>query len=107
MNRTLVGFAAVLLTVSGAMAAKIMDTAGGRIWTNEKGMTLYERVQDKKNKSGCYVACAKEWPPYMSAADAKPAAAGSTVIDRTDGTKQWAYEGIQPMHSTKTKSVAT
>jgi predicted lipoprotein with Yx(FWY)xxD motif len=92
MKLILAGFAAVLLTVSGAMAAKTMDTAAGKIWTDEKGMTLYERAQDKKNESGCYDACAKEWPAYIAAADAK-ATAEWTVIDRKDGTKQWAYDG--------------
>lgn len=92
MKMMLAGFAAVLLAASGAMAAKTMDTASGKIWTDEKGMTLYVRGEDEANKSGCYDACAKEWPPYVAAADAK-ATDEWTVIDRTDGTKQWAYDG--------------
>jgi predicted lipoprotein with Yx(FWY)xxD motif len=92
MKPILAGFAAVLLTVSGAMAAKTMDTKAGKIWTDDKGMTLYERSQDKDGKSGCYDACTKEWPPYAAAADAKPADEW-TIIDRTDGTKQWVYDG--------------
>jgi len=66
------------------MAAKTMDTAAGKIWTDEKGMTLYERGQDEKDKSGCFDACAKEWPHYFAAADAKPTAEGRSSTAPAD-----------------------
>jgi predicted lipoprotein with Yx(FWY)xxD motif len=36
-------------------------------------------------------SCAKLWPPVLAAADAKPVGKW-TILDRKDGTKQWAYE---------------
>ena len=37
--------------------------------------------------------CAGVWPPALASADAK-AVGNWTVIDRPDGRKQWAYEGM-------------
>lgn len=92
MKRIFAGFAAVLLAVSGAMAAKTMDTSIGKVWTDDKGMTLYVFSKDEANKSNCYDECAKEWPPYLSAADAK-AEGKWTLVERTDGSKVWAFDG--------------
>ena len=36
--------------------------------------------------------CTQLWPPMPAGADAKPVGK-FTVVDRTDGTKQWAYDG--------------
>ena len=60
-------------------------------------MTLYTFDKDAKNKSNCYDQCAKNWPPFMAAADAK-AAGDWTIVDRDDGTKMWAYDG-QPLYT--------
>ncbi len=38
-------------------------------------------------------ACTSIWPPFYADADAKPVGKW-TVIDRPDGRKQWAYEGL-------------
>lgn len=35
--------------------------------------------------------CVQHWPPMLASADAKPVG-NFSVIDRTDGTKQWAYK---------------
>ena len=37
--------------------------------------------------------CVQLWPPAYAAADAKPVGKW-TIVDRTDGKKQWAYEGL-------------
>ena len=64
----------------------------GKIYGDAKDMTLYTYDKDEASKSNCYDKCAVNWPPYM--AEAGAAAEGEwTIIDRTDGTKQWAYEG--------------
>lgn len=38
------------------------------------------------------VSCTTAWPPLFANADAKPAGKW-TIFDRTDGHKQWAYDG--------------
>lgn len=64
--------------------------------TDAKGMTLYSFDKDTGGVSACYGDCATKWPPYLGkAGDAMTE--GWTLVDRTDGTKQWAYDG-KPMY---------
>ena len=87
-NLTVAIFTATLLGSSlAAMAGMIMDS---------KGMTLYIFDKDQGGVSACYDACATKWPPYLGKADDK-LTEGWTLVDRTDGTKQWAYDG-KPMY---------
>ena len=75
MERIALGIAALLVASTVAFAAgpaKTMDTAAGKVWTDDKGMTLYTFDDDRKGKSNCYDDCAKGWPPFTAAADAKP-----------------------------------
>ena len=83
----------IMLSATAALAAPMeADSSMGKIYTDEKGMTLYTYDKDEAGKSNCYDECAVNWPPYMAAADA--VAEGEwTIVDRTDGSKQWAYEG--------------
>src|SRR5216683_7976235 len=100
MKRIALGLAVLLVTASAAFAAgatKTMDTAAGKVFTDDKGMTLYTFDKDDKGKSNCYDQCAKAWPPYAAAADAK-AEGDWTIVDRTDGTKMWAYDG-KPLYT--------
>jgi predicted lipoprotein with Yx(FWY)xxD motif len=98
MRRIALGFAALLVAGAAAFAAaKTMDTAAGKVWTDDKGMTLYTFDKDEKGKSNCYDQCAKAWPPYTAAADAK-AEGDWTIVDRTDSTKMWAYDG-KPLYT--------
>lgn len=92
--------AAALLTLTGAAfaddyaggAIKTTDIGGKMVITNEAGMTLYTFDKDAVGVSNCYDQCAINWPPAIAAADA--AADGDfTLVDRTDGTKIWAYKG--------------
>jgi len=95
MKSTAIGLAVVLATVASAYAmepAKLMEGPSGKIWTDEKGMTLYTFDKDEGGKSNCYDKCATAWPPLAAAADAKAEGEWS-VVDRTDGTKMWAYDG--------------
>ena len=95
MKSAMIGFAALLATAAAAYAAepaKVMDSSAGKIWTDAKGMTLDTFDKDEKGTSNCYDKCAAAWPPLAAAADAK-AEDEWTVIDRTDGTKMWAYDG--------------
>jgi len=56
------------------------------------GKTLYTYAKDAADKSACVDQCAKNWPPFGAAADAK-AQGDWTIIARADGSKQWVYKG--------------
>lgn len=88
MNLLTAFFAVSLLgSTVAALAGMIMDG---------KGNTLYIFDKDVGGKPSCYDACAAKWPPYLGKADDK-LTEGWTLVDRTDGTKQWAYDG-KPMY---------
>ena len=100
MKRPTFAFVALFMTASAVVAAepaKVMETSAGKIYTDDKGMTLYIFDKDETNKSNCYDDCATNWPPFMAPADAK-AEGEWTVVERTDGTKMWAYEG-KPLYT--------
>ena len=95
MKISVLAFSALFLAAAPGLAAepaKTMDTSAGKVYTDEKGMTLYIFDKDEANKSNCYDDCAKAWPPFMAAADAQPEGEW-TIVERSDGTKMWAYEG--------------
>ena len=85
--------ALIMLSATASLAAPMeADSSMGKIYTDEKGMTLYPYDKDEAGTSTCYDKCAVNWPPYMAAADT--AAEGDwTIVERTDGSKQWAYDG--------------
>ena len=94
------GLAAVLIGTTAALAdepAKVMDSSAGKIYTDAKGMTLYTFDKDAGGKSNCDGDCAAKWPPLMAGADAK-AEGEWTIVDRSDGSKMWAYEG-KPLYT--------
>jgi predicted lipoprotein with Yx(FWY)xxD motif len=68
------------------------DTAAGRILTTPDGMTVYTFDNDSPGSSSCYGECAEEWPPVTASSEAQPFGEMS-IIERTDGTRQWAYDG--------------
>ncbi len=95
----LVGAAALSLFATSAFAAdyvggaiKSSDIGGKEVLTDANGMTLYTFDKDAVGVSNCYDKCAVAWPPALAAADAKPEG-DFTLVDRTDGTKVWAYKG--------------
>ena len=96
MMRLTLGLSAALLAMSAAAAlaqpAMEADSSKGKIFTDHKGMALYTFDKDEPNKSTCYDQCAQNWPPLMAAADAKPEGEW-TIVERTDGTRMWAYDG--------------
>ena len=87
--------AALLLSTAASYADdawKVAEVGGAKIYTDAKGMTLYTFDKDEAGKSNCYDKCATNWPPFAASADAK-AEGEWTIVDRTDGTKMWAYDG--------------
>jgi predicted lipoprotein with Yx(FWY)xxD motif len=100
MKRAAMAIGLVLALATGAAAegpAKVMKTAKGQVLADEKGMTLYVFDKDTANSSACYDTCAKNWPPFMASAKAKPEGEW-TVVERKDGTKMWAYDG-KPLYT--------
>lgn len=64
----------------------------GMALTDEKGMTLYTYKDDPDGQSVCYKRCARAWPPVKAAPGAKPTGKLS-IIERKDGSRQYAYDG--------------
>ena len=68
------------------------DSEAGPIMTTPEGMTVYTFDKDTAGTSACYGDCASAWPPVTADASAQPYG-NMTIVDRTDGTRQWAYKG--------------
>ncbi len=101
-------FAAALFALSGAAFAvepapapagvKLDKHGQGWILGDAKGMTLYTTILDQNpGKSACNDACAKLWPPFAAAEDAKPVG-DFAILSRNDGSKQWSYRG-KPLYA--------
>ena len=100
--RITMGLAAALLAASftGAFAAEPAmqgDSSMGKVWTDANGLTLYTFDKDEGGVSACYEQCAVNWPPFL-AADGAAAEGDWTIVERTDGTMQWAYDG-KPLYT--------
>lgn len=80
------GIASALLLAFGAAAQA--DTVA----TGAKDMTLYSFDKDSAGKSACYDACAANWPPYLGKAG-ETRGEGWTLVERSDGSLQWAHDG--------------
>jgi predicted lipoprotein with Yx(FWY)xxD motif len=85
------------MTVASPVVTATEHPSLGTILTNQ-GMTLYLYTPDEENFSNCYDQCAVNWPPLLVGGGAPVAGTGVTgelsVIDRTDGGRQVAYNGI-------------
>ncbi|WP_285960343.1 COG4315 family predicted lipoprotein [Pseudomonas tohonis] len=64
---------------------------------DHQGMTLYTFDKDAVGMSHCSGECAKNWPPLMAEAGAKAEGKWS-LIERDDGSSQWAYDG-KPLYT--------
>lgn len=96
--------AAVLALATNVMAENLPrnvpvdthDSSLGTVLTDKDEMTLYIFTRDEAGKSNCYGGCAQSWPPFEAGRRAQNSGAFS-VIERTDGSRQWAYDG-QPLY---------
>jgi predicted lipoprotein with Yx(FWY)xxD motif len=72
----------------------VRDIGSGRLFVNDEGFTLYTFKTDKQypGTSACIEECAAVWPPVAAPADAT-ATEDWSVIERQDGSSQWAYQG--------------
>lgn len=93
------GAAALALFATAAIAEdyvggaiKTMEIGGKEVLVGANDMTLYTFDKDAVGVTNCYDKCAENWPPLI--ADAGAVAEGDfTLVDRTDGSKMWAYKG--------------
>ena len=89
--------AATLALVAGSAYAAApvvtVETEKGAVLAGDNGMTLYTFRKDAAGMSNCYDKCAENWPPLM-ADEAAMADGEYSIIERTDGGKQWAKEGM-------------
>lgn len=72
------------------------DAALGHFLTGPEGMTLYVFGRDEDGVSNCYDACATAWPPLLAdqvAINPLSVPGSFSLIERTDGGMQVAYEG--------------
>lgn len=95
----LAGAAALAFLASPVLAAdyldgavKSVDIGGKMVLTDANGMTLYIFDKDERGVTNCYDDCAANWPPLF-ADDAAADTGDFTVVERTDGTRMWAYKG--------------
>jgi len=93
MKRMLVTLAAILITTSAGLAVgRSADTTAGKVYVNNRGMTLYMLSSDQPSRSTCYAKCTQIWPPYIASAGAKMKR-GWSIVTRQDGSRMWAYRG--------------
>lgn len=61
---------------------------------DSRGMSLYTFDRDRAytGASECDATCAKAWPPFVAAADARRVGAFG-ILRRDDGLRQWTYRG--------------
>ncbi len=69
------------------------QTSQGQVISTANGMTLYTFDKDAMGKSNCYGECAQNWPPYLASGGSYKPFGKMTIVSRTDGTQQWAYDG--------------
>lgn len=71
----------------------ILKGPRGHLLVDSKRMTLYFSDDDSPRHSACEGACARTWQPAEAWSLATATAADWTLIERRDGTHQWAYRG--------------
>lgn len=92
--KTLIAGTALSLFAGLAIAAPAgltMSDAG--VLVDGKGMTLYTFDKDAPGVSNCYGGCASSWPPFIAKSGAG-ANGDFTLVQRKDGSAQWAFKGM-------------
>jgi len=88
------GSSAAGTTSTSSSALRTAKIGGATVLTNAKGFTVYWFAPDTSTKSNCNGSCARYWPPVKGPVTAGPGVTGKlTVITRSSGSKQAAYNG--------------
>ena len=88
------GFNGPLLRGRGSINSGIDEPSLRR--ASLDGLTLYIFTRDSAGFSDCNAGCAEDWPPLYADRGAV-AADGFTLITRSNGAAQWAYNN-QPLY---------
>lgn len=89
-----------ITTVALAASPIKVSTEGGEVIAgSDSYKTLYVYANDSTGESNCYDECAEKWPPHLAQYWDEPRAPFST-IERKDGSKQWAKDGMPLYFST-------
>jgi predicted lipoprotein with Yx(FWY)xxD motif len=76
-----------------ADVALVEEGAQGYVYRHfPTGLRLYTFDKDRKGRSMCDGGCASQWPPVTAPDGAAPVGAW-TIIQRSDGRRQWALLG--------------
>jgi predicted lipoprotein with Yx(FWY)xxD motif len=67
--------------------------ASNTMMTTSRGMTVYTYDRDVPGQSNCYATCANLWPPVVAQPGEHPSG-DMTIIRRSDGSMQWAKNGM-------------
>ena len=92
MIATLSALAFGAAAASASTLVSVNSDIGKVVASGQNGMTLYTFRNDTKGSSNCYGKCAAAWPPFTAGASAK-ADGTLDIIERNDGTRQWALNG--------------
>ncbi|MEM8630548.1 MAG: hypothetical protein AAGF74_04880 [Pseudomonadota bacterium] len=96
MNRTifttLAAFAVSATAASAGSLIAVNTDIGEVIASADNGLTLYTFRKDSRDTSNCYGDCAASWPPFTAPASAQ-ADGGLGIIERKDGSRQYALNG--------------
>ena len=92
MIATLSALAFGATAASASTLVSVNSDIGKVVASGQNGMTLYTFRNDTKGSSNCYGKCAAAWPPFTAGASAK-ADGTLDIIERNDGTRQWALNG--------------
>ena len=71
---------------------RVVSSTAGAVLANSAGMTLYTHKDDAPGKSACYGRCARKWPP-AEAVPGETVDGPLSIIERSDGKRQYAYNG--------------
>jgi len=71
------------------------SVSGSMAFVGQNGHTLYVFSADKSGVSNCSSTngCTGVWPPYTAPAGTTAGGTSFTLITRSDGSLQWAYNG--------------
>jgi predicted lipoprotein with Yx(FWY)xxD motif len=74
------------------------------MYADSRGMTLYTYDKDASRIARCTGECAAAWPPAL-APSTEIHSADWSLLDRADGTRQWAYRGAPLYRSAGDKAI--
>lgn len=72
----------------------LTDSNGKQYLADSAGRPLYTYGADTSGKSNCTGSCLASWPVYSAANAPASLPSGVSVITRSDGSKQYAYNGM-------------